>query len=127
MVVTRSQARLERSSGLVASQGVDSPLRCSSPLQTASSSSGPVAGSNGLGGTQVPVAGGYYVEWRRGGRRARAVPKFPQTRKTVLKERLFRVLKKNFLFFQVEPVFMKPLLNLALVSGTQGFGATNKY
>ena len=86
MVVTRSQARLERSSGLVASQGVDSPLRCSSPLQTASSSSGPVAGSNGLGGTQVPVAGGYYVEWRRGGRRARAVPKFPQTRKTVLKE-----------------------------------------
>ena len=85
MVLTRSQARREQSSGLAAPQGVNSPLRRSSPLQIASTSSGPVAGSNGLGGTQVPVAGGYYVEWRRGGRGAKVVPKFPQ-KQNVLKE-----------------------------------------
>ena len=78
MVLTRSQARREHSSGLAAPPGVSSPRRCNDPLQIANNFSGPVAGSSGLGGNQVPVAGGYYVEWRRGGKRAKVFPKSPQ-------------------------------------------------
>ena len=88
---TRSQTRLEQPSGQVAPPRVNSPLLRYNevPLQISSGPSssttevrsrrsvgGPVPGNSGRGCSQPQGAGGYYVEYRRGGRRkARIIPK----------------------------------------------------
>ena len=74
---TRLQVRREQSSRLIAPSGVDSPRRGDIPLQVGGieNTSGPVIDDNGRGGNQTSVAGGYYLEFRRGGRKGRIVPK----------------------------------------------------